>query len=125
MEAERRRFVGIDLGKREYTMAVIGTNGKMKIHQGKTSIQGRQALYRLLEKSDKVALEAGNLAFIMAREIMERAGSEARVLNSAKLPFIWDAPTKTDKEDAMKLAHLVEERKDEKLRPTGTPLRPW
>jgi hypothetical protein len=28
------------------------------------------------------------------------------VLNSAKLPFIWDSPTKTDKEDAMKLAHL-------------------
>jgi transposase len=38
-----------------------------------------------------------------------------RVLNSAKLPFIWDAPTKTDKEDAMKLARLVEERRDEKL----------
>jgi hypothetical protein len=51
----------------------------------------------------------------MAREIMERAGCEVRVLNSAKLPFIWDAPTKTDKEDAMKLAHLVEERRDEKL----------
>jgi transposase len=87
----------------------------MSIHQGKTSIQGRQALYKKLERTDKVALEAGNLAFIMAREIQERAGSEVRVLNSAKLPFIWDAPTKTDKEDAMKLAHLVEERRDEKL----------
>jgi transposase len=51
----------------------------------------------------------------MAYEIQERIGCEVRVLNSAKLPFIWDAPTKTDKEDAMKLAHLVEERKDEKL----------
>ena len=115
MEAERRRFVGIDLGKREYTMAIIGKNGKMKIHQGKTSIQGRQALYGKLEKSDKVALEAGNLAFIMAREIQDRVGSEVRVLNSAKLPLVWDAPTKTDKEDAMKLAHLIEERRDEKL----------
>jgi len=115
MEETKRRYVGIDLGKREYTMAVIGKNGKMTIHHGKTSDQGRQALYRQLEKTDKVALEAGNLAFIMAREIMERAGSEVLVLNSAKLPFIWDAPTKTDKEDAMKLAHLVEERKDEKL----------
>jgi transposase len=46
---------------------------------------------------------------------MERVGSEVRMLNSAKLPLIWDAPTKTDKEDAMKLAHLIEERKDEKL----------
>jgi transposase len=115
MEGQKRRYVGIDLGKREYTMAIVGKNGKMNIHQGKTSIQGRQALYRLLEKSDKVALEAGNLAFITAREIMDRVGSEVRVLNSAKLPFIWDAPTKTDKEDAMKLAHLIEERRDEKL----------
>jgi transposase len=115
MEEERRRFVGIDLGKREYTMAIIGIKGKMAIHQGKTSTQGRQALYKKLERTDKIALEAGNLAFIVAREIQERIGSEVRVLNSAKLPFIWDAPTKTDREDAMKLAHLVEERRDEKL----------
>jgi len=115
MKEEKRRYVGIDLGKREYTMAIIGKNGKMSIHQGKTSIQGRQALYQKLEADDKVALEAGNLAFIMAREIMDKKGSEVRVLNSAKLPFIWDAPTKTDKEDAMKLAHLIEERRDEKL----------
>jgi hypothetical protein len=59
---------------------------------------------RLLERTDKAALEAGNLAFIMAREIQERAGSEVRVLNSGKLPFIWEAPMKTDKEGAMKLA---------------------
>ena len=115
MEEQKRRYLGIDLGKREYTMAIIGKNGKISIHHGKTSIQGRQALYRQLEKTDKVALEAGSLAFIMAGEIQEKTGSEVRVLNSAKLPFIWAAPTKTDKEDAMKLAHLVEERPDEKL----------
>ena len=71
----------------------------MKIHQGKISTQGRQALNKLLEKGGKVALEAGNLAFIMAYEIREQAGCEVRVLNAAKLPFIWDAPTKTDKSD--------------------------
>jgi len=114
-EEGKRRFVGIDLGKREYTMAIIGKKGKVSIHQGKTGIQGRQGLYRLLERSDRIALEAGNLAFIIAREIEKQVGSEVKVLNSAKLPFIWDAPTKTDKEDAMKLAHLVEERRDEKL----------
>ena len=115
MKEAKRRFVGIDLGKREYTMAIIGKKGKMIIHHGKTSIYGRIGLYQLLEKSDKIALEAGNLAFILAREILERVGSEVRVLHSSKLPLIWDSPTKTDKEDAMKLAHLVEERKDEKL----------
>ena len=115
MKEENRRYVGIDLGKFDYTMAIIGKKGKMSIHKGKTSPQGRSALYGLLEKSDKIALEAGNLAFIVAREIGQRVGSEVRVLNSAKLPFIWDAPTKTDKEDAIKLAKLVEERRDEKL----------
>jgi transposase len=115
MEVGKKRYGGIDLGKRNYTLAIIGVTGKMKVQEGKTSIQGRQALYRLLEKTDKVALEAGNLAFIFAREIMERVGSEVRILNAAKLPFIWDAPTKTDKEDAMKLAHLIEERRDEQL----------
>jgi len=63
METEKRRYVGIDLGKREYTMAIINRNGKMSIHLRKTSGQGRQALYRLLEKTDKVALEAGNLGY--------------------------------------------------------------
>jgi hypothetical protein len=72
-------YAGIDLGKRNWTMAIIGTNGKVRFH------------------------------------IMERVGGEVRVLNSAKLPLIWDAPTKTDKEDAMKLARLIEERRDEKL----------
>jgi hypothetical protein len=99
MEEAKRRFVGIDLGKREYTMAIIGKNGKVGIHKGKTSIQSRYGLYRLLEKGDKVALEAGNLAFIITREIGKQVGCEVRVLNSAKLPFIWDAPTKTDKSD--------------------------
>ena len=113
MKAEKRRFVGIDLGKRDWTMAVIGE--KMKDYHGKTSAYGRQALLRLLKQSDKVALEAGNLSFVLAYEIQERVGCEVRVLNAGKLPFIWDAPTKTDKEDARKLAMLIEERRDEKL----------
>ena len=115
MEEGRRRFVGIDLGKREYTMAIIGKNGKVSIHHGKTSVEGRMAMYRLLQKDDRIAIEAGNLTFIIAYEIQKIVGSEVRVLNSAKLPFIWDAPTKTDKEDAIKLAKIVKERKDEQL----------
>ena len=55
MAEEKRRYVGIDLGKREYTMAIIGLNGKIVIHKGTTMEKGRAALYRLLEKSDKVA----------------------------------------------------------------------
>jgi hypothetical protein len=35
MEDTERRYIGIDSGKREYTMAGIGRNGKMNIHQSK------------------------------------------------------------------------------------------
>jgi hypothetical protein len=51
----------------------------------------------------------------MANEIKLTGGGKGRVRNRAKLPFIGEAPTETDKEDAMKLAHLIEERTDEKL----------
>jgi transposase len=82
---------------------------------GKTSAEGRQKLIEQLRPGDKVALEAGNVAFIFAREIIERAKCEVVVLNSGKLPWIWDAPTKTDKEDARKLARLIEERRNDQL----------
>jgi len=38
MKEEKRRYVGIDLGKRECTMAIISVKGKMSIHKGGTSI---------------------------------------------------------------------------------------
>jgi transposase len=115
MEEAQRRYVGIDVGKREYLMAIIGKNGKINIHTGTTSIQGRAALYRQLEPGDRIGLEAGNLAFIMAREIQERVGSTVLVMHTEKLRIIWDTDTKTDKEDAVKLAYLVAERPDERL----------
>jgi hypothetical protein len=39
------------------------------VSNGKTTVEGRQTLYRKLDVTDKVALETGNLAFLMAKEI--------------------------------------------------------
>ena len=61
MEEAKRRFVGIELGKRLYEVAIVGKRGGVKLSHGKTTVEGRQALYRKLEVGDKVALEAGNL----------------------------------------------------------------
>jgi transposase len=115
MKSEKRRYVGIDLGKRTYTMAVIGKTGKASHSNGRTDSEGRAALYRKLEKGDKVALEAGNLAFIMAKEILEQAGCEVVVLNAGKLALIYGSMKKTDKEDALKLARIVEQFREEQL----------
>jgi transposase len=72
-------------------------------------------LYGKLEKSDKVALEAGNLAFIMAWEIIKQVGCEVVVLNAGKLALIYGSMKKTDKEDALKLARIVAQFRDEQL----------
>jgi transposase len=115
MKSEKRRYVGIDLGKRTYTMAVIGKTGKVSHSNGRTDSEGRAALYGKLEKGDKVGLEAGNLAFVMAKEIMERAKCEVVVLNAGKLALIYGSMKKTDKEDALKLARILEQFREGQL----------
>jgi transposase len=115
MKNGKRRYVGIDLGKRTYTVAVIGKTGKVSHSNGRTDSVGRAALYGKLEKGDKVALEAGNLAFMMAKEIIGRVGCEVVVLNAGKLALIYGSMKKTDKEDALKLARIVEQFREEQL----------
>jgi len=111
---EQRRYVGLDVGKRTYEMAVV-ENGKTKMSGGATHETGRLKLYGKLKKTDKVALEAGNLAFEIAKGIIERVGCEVVVLNPGKLAVIYSSMKKTDKEDALKLARIVQYMPDEML----------
>jgi transposase len=120
MEA-KRRYVGIDLGKRTYAMAVIGETGKVTHSNGQTSAGGRVALGEKLKKTDKVALEAGNMAFIIAKELKSRVGCEVVVLNPGKLALIYGSMKKTDKEDSLKLARIVEQFRDEQLPKVAIP----
>jgi transposase len=109
------RFVGIDLGKRTYEVAIVGKGGKVAMSNGKTFTAGRQSLYKKLRPYDKVALEAGNMAFIMAKEIETSVGCRVYVLNPSQLAVIYSSMKKTDKEDALKLAHLLEDCREERL----------
>jgi transposase len=113
--AAKRRHIGIDVGKRTYAMAVIGTSGGVKHSNGKTSAEGRAALCGQLEATDRVAIEAGNMAFILAKELRERVGCEVVVLNASKLALIYGSMKKTDKEDSLKLARIIEQFRDEQL----------
>jgi transposase len=88
---------------------------KTKLYQGVTTVEGRLKLYEKLEGGDKVALEAGNLAFILAKELEKIVGCRVRVLDAGHLPIIYATDKKTDKEDALKLAHLVSDRPDSRL----------
>ena len=111
----KTRHVGIDLGKRTYQAAFVGASGKAVMTNGETCAQGRQALYKKLRPDDRVALEAGNMAFVMAKEIEAAAGCKVYVLNPAQLAVIYRSMKKTDKEDALKLAHMLEDCREERL----------
>ena len=115
------RFVGIDLGKRTYEVAIVGSKGKVTMSNGKTTAIGRQMLYKKLTVQDKVALEAGNMAFIMAKEIEAAVGCRVYVLNPSHLALIYGSMKKTDKEDALKLAHILQDCQEERLPVVAVP----
>jgi transposase len=114
-EAEGRRIVGIDLGKRTYVMAVIDCHGKTTTSNGLTTFEGREALCKKLRRTDKVGIEAGNMTFILAKEIIAKAGCEVIVLNSTRLALIYADTKKTDRVDAIKIAQIVADFRAERL----------
>jgi hypothetical protein len=77
MIVEKGRYVGIDLGKRTWEMAVITRTGKLRRDGGpvekvtrfheRTTAEGRLRLYAKLEAGDKAALEAGNLRSMLVQ----------------------------------------------------------
>jgi len=108
------RYVGIDLGKRTYEAAFV-SSGAVTRSNGRTCSAGRRTLYSRLKPTDKVALEAGNMAFIIAKEIQAAVGCTVYVLNPSNLALIYGSMKKTDKEDSLKLAHIIEDFQEERL----------
>ena len=60
-----------------------------------------------LNKSDIVALEAGNQSFRLAKKIMKKVKCDVVILNPSYLAMIYQSLKKTDKEEALKLARLI------------------
>ncbi|MBQ5451073.1 MAG: IS110 family transposase [Treponema sp.] len=112
---EQKRFVGIDLGKRTYELKIIGSGGKVTGTNGLTSPAGRKALYRKLMPTDRVALEVCSLAMVMAKEMEKEVGCEVVLLNPSQIALIYRSLKKNDKEDALKLARLVQKYTNEEL----------
>lgn len=116
MEMKNARQVGIDLAKKTMEVRIIdNTNAVVKKWNGKTDLAGRTRLYKQLKAGDLVALEACSLAFFMAREIIDQTEAEPIVLNPGKLAIIYRSLKKTDSEDAMKLARLIQRIPKEEL----------
>ena len=120
MNRERReitntRYVGINLGKRSYELAILRKSGKLWTSEGYLNAIGRQFLYRKLQKKDMVALKAGGLAFSMAKEINDSVGCQVYVINPDYLPPDPASLEENGSYEALRLARMLEEPKEEWL----------
>jgi transposase len=114
MEELNQRFVGIDVGKRTMEVRIID-DGKVLAWNGRTDEIGRNRLMKELSETDRIGIEAGMPAFLIAKQIIKEVGSDVVVLNPGDLQIIYKSLKKTDKEDAMKLARMVEKYSNEEL----------
>lgn len=110
-----QRFVGIDLGKKTYEVCAIERDGSLERWNGKTDEEGRERLVMRLRYGDVVGVEAGSTAFHIARRLQKVDGVRIVVLNPGKLAVIYSSMKKTDKEDALKIARLLETMREEYL----------
>lgn len=116
---EKKRYVGIDLGKRSMELRFIDMNNKITCWNCKTDEISRKKLLSMLRKDDIIGIEACSLGFVIAREIMKETGSKVLVLNPGRLAVIFKSTIKTDAVDALKIARLLQRNPEEEL-PTVT-----
>ncbi|MFC1504873.1 IS110 family transposase [Spirochaetota bacterium] len=109
------RYIGIDVSKKMLVCVGLKDNNTIERFQTKTEKKGLDKLMNWIKNDDLVALEAGNQAFALAKQIMEKTGSKAIVLNPGDLVMIYRSLKKTDNEDALKLARLIKRIPQEEL----------
>jgi transposase len=115
MNEGMKRAIGIDLGKRMMEVRILVDGEKMIAWSGRTDEIGRKKLYSKLGKGDRVGIEACALAFTIAKEIIQRTKAEVVVLNPGRLAMIYKSNKKTDSEDALKIARIIQRNPREEL----------
>ncbi len=108
-KTEEKTYVGIDVSKRD--LQIVRIDGGDILREWldvKTDEAGLSKLMKWLSKTDVVGVEAGIQGFWLARQILSRVGCETIVLNPSHLAMIYSSLKKTDEEDALKLAHLIQ-----------------
>ena len=115
MKSQGGRFVGIDLGKRTMEVHFIDAEDRHESWSCLTDGEGRSRLVRKLRAADKVAMEACPLAFILDTLIRKQVGATVHVLNPLGLAMIYKSTKKTDREDAAKLAWVIQRLPAEEL----------
>jgi transposase len=105
---QEKNYVGIDLGKKTMEICKLISDGSIKRLSLKTDIEGRKRLIQFLTKNDVVGMEACAFAFFLTKEIKKSSKAEIIILNAGDLAVIYKSLKKTDKEDALKIARIIQ-----------------
>ncbi|UML83637.1 IS110 family transposase [Leptospira interrogans] len=107
MKSQEIKYVGIDCGKKTLEVIRIGDNSLHQRQQFSTTEIGISKLINWLNPNDVVGLEAGSQSFRIAKSILNK-GIQVIVLNPGDLATIYQSLKKTDKEDSLKIARLIQ-----------------
>ncbi|EKQ46819.1 transposase, IS116/IS110/IS902 family [Leptospira interrogans str. 2002000623] len=102
-QIRRNRLVG----KKTLEVIRIGDNSLHQRQQFSTTEIGISKLINWLNPNDVVGLEAGSQSFRIAKSILNK-GIQVIVLNPGDLATIYQSLKKTDKEDSLKIARLIQ-----------------
>ncbi|MDR1389223.1 MAG: IS110 family transposase [Treponema sp.] len=104
----KERYVGIDLAKRTMEVCLVSDGAQIERHGLKTDAEGRRRLCGLLSRTDTVGFEVCAYATMLARQLIREVGCTVHLLNPGQLQVIWKSAKKTDREDALKLAKMLQ-----------------
>ncbi|EPG81872.1 transposase [Leptospira santarosai serovar Shermani str. 1342KT] len=107
MKSQDSNYVGIDCGKKSLEVIRINSEGSYERQQFSTTEIGISKLINWLNPNDVVGLEAGSQSFRIAKSILNK-GIQVIVLNPGDLATIYQSLKKTDKEDSLKIARLIQ-----------------
>ncbi|EMO38917.1 transposase, IS116/IS110/IS902 family [Leptospira noguchii serovar Autumnalis str. ZUN142] len=106
MKSQDSNYVGIDCGKKNLEVIRINSENPPERRQFSTTENGINNLLNWLNPND-VGLEAGSQSFRIAKSILNK-GIQVIVLNPGDLATIYQSLKKTDKEDSLKIARLIQ-----------------
>ncbi len=105
------RIIGLDLAKKTFKGCILTKEKNFedrKIITGEMDPDGRvHFITEIVKAGDLVAMEGGTSSFNFARELMEYSPAKVVVLNPGKLHKAFEAQIKTDRLDAVRIAHYV------------------
>jgi len=102
----KRRFIGIDLHKKSFTMAIKDEDGKIVVSTMELLPANIEKLKTMLKKTDYVAVEVSGSTFYFYDQIKDCV-EKCVVVNPKKFKVVCESTNKTDKKDAKLLAKYL------------------